>query len=62
MYLVPNVKNAPILTKSPTYSLCFFLKMGPFLIQQKISKLNTQFERPYKELSNALLSFEICHY
>ncbi len=31
MCLVQNVKSCLILTKSPTYSPWFFLKIGPFL-------------------------------
>ncbi len=43
MRLVQNVKNGPILTKSPW----FFSQNWTIFDPTKISKLNTLFERPY---------------
>ena len=61
MCLAQNIKNGLILTKSPTYISCFFPQNWTIFDPTKMSKLNTQFERPYKELLNALFSFEIHH-
>ena len=35
MCLIQNVKNSLILTKSPTYSPWFFLKIQPLVTQKK---------------------------
>ncbi len=61
MRLVKNVKKDLILTKSPTYSPWFFLKIGPFLTLQKYPNKIPSLKGFTKELSNSVISFEIRH-